>query len=73
MVPFCSGGYLIIKSEDKEGFSMIDKMDKALADLTEMAIDMVENAKAKQTFNKEFVEAVCIIFSMAYGRFSDDK
>jgi len=52
---------------------MIDKMDKALADLTEMAIDMVENAKAKGTFNKDFIETICIIFSMSYGRFSDDK
>ena len=52
---------------------MIDKMDKALTDLAEMAIEVTEHAKAKGTFNKELVEAVCIVFSMYYGRFGDDK
>jgi len=52
---------------------MLDKLDKALMDLTEMAIDVVEEAKIKKLFNKDLAEAVCIIFSMAYGRFDNDK
>jgi len=52
---------------------MLDKMDNALMDLTKMAIEMVDDAKKKDTFNKDFAEAVCIIFSMAYGRFGNDK
>lgn len=51
---------------------MLDRMDRSLKDLTDMAIEMVADAKAKGSFNKDFVEAICIIFSMSYGRFKDN-
>lgn len=51
---------------------MLDRMDKALKDLTEMACEMVDEAKNRGTFNKDFVETICIIFSMSYGRFRDN-
>lgn len=63
----------ILKPEIKEVLPMVEQMDKALTDLAEMTIEVIEHAKAKGTFNKELIEAVCIVMSMYYGRFSDDK
>lgn len=52
---------------------MIEKLDKALTDLTEMTIDAIAEAKEKKLYDHDFIEAACIILSMAYGRFGDDK
>jgi len=52
---------------------LTSKLDKALTDLTEMTIEMIEHAKAKGTYNKDFVEAVCIVMSMYYGRFGEGE
>lgn len=52
---------------------MIEKLDEALKDLVEMTLDEIAEAKETKNFSKNFVEAVCIVLSMAYGRYSDDK
>jgi hypothetical protein len=51
---------------------MIEKMDRALIDLTEMAIDAIAEAKHKKYFDHDFIESACMILSMAYGRFEGD-
>lgn len=50
---------------------MIEKLDKALMELTEMAIEEIEIAKERDYFSKDFAEAVCIIFTMAYNRWGN--
>lgn len=52
---------------------MINKLDEALTDLTEMTLDAIKEAKEKKHFSKDFIEAACIVLSMAYGRFGDGK
>lgn len=55
------------------GFNVINKLDEALTDLTEMTLDAIKEAKEKKHFSKDFIEAACIVLSMSYGRFGDDK
>lgn len=47
---------------------MTDKLDKALMDLTEMTLTEIEKAKKAGHWSKDFVEGVCIVLSMSYGR-----
>lgn len=53
------------------GFYMLDKMDESLKDLVEMTVDAIKEAKEKKHFNKDFIEAACIVLSMAYSRFRE--
>lgn len=50
-------------------------IDKALMDLTDMACEVIAEAKEKKHFNRDFAEAVGIVLSLAYGRWGneDDK
>lgn len=50
---------------------MTDKVDKALMDLTELAIQEVEFARKENYFDRELADSVCTAFSMYYGRFGN--
>lgn len=50
---------------------MTEKLDKALLDLTEMTLAEIEKAKKAGHWSKDFVEGVCIVLSMGYGRWSE--
>lgn len=52
---------------------MVEKLDQALMDLTDMTVDAIADVKKTGKFSRDFAEAVCIVLSMAYGRFGDDK
>jgi len=52
---------------------MQNKLDNALDELIEMAIDAIADVKKTGRFSKDFAEAVCIVLSMAYGRYTDDQ
>lgn len=47
---------------------MIDKVDKMLQDLIDLASDETTKAKNRGYFSKEFAEACGIVISLAYGR-----
>lgn len=50
---------------------MIDKLDKALEDLTDIALNVISEAKEKNYFDRDFAEGVCIILTMAYNRWGN--
>lgn len=53
---------------------MIDKVDKILENLVELAYAESEDAKISGFFNKDLAEACGVIISLAYGRWKkDDK
>ena len=65
--------FFMPKYDYTEVNSMTDKLDKALEDLAEMAADIIAEAKHTGKLNKDIVETVCMVMSMYYGRFADDK
>ena len=47
---------------------MLEKVDKMLEDLVELACKETTKAKDSQYFSKDFAEAIGIVISLAYGR-----
>jgi len=52
---------------------MLDKLDGVLSDLVDMTVEAVAEAKEMRHFDHDFIEAACIILSMAYSRFQGDE
>ena len=46
----------------------LEKVDKTLANLVELAYSESEKAKSKGFFSKDLAEACGVIISLAYGR-----
>lgn len=53
--------------------NMLNRLDKTLTDLIDIAEDVVAEAKEKKYFDRDFAEAIGIILSLAYGRWGSKK
>lgn len=51
----------------------IEKIDKILTDLVNLAGKETDKAKDTGYFSKDFAEAIGIVISLAYGRWGNDK
>lgn len=52
---------------------LLDKVDKMLSTLVDLASAETEKASQRGYFSKDFAEACGIIISLAYGRWGDTK
>ena len=50
---------------------MLDKVDKMLKELVDLASNEAEKATARGYFSKDFAEACGIVISLAYGRWGN--
>ena len=51
----------------------LDRIDNLLLGLIDLAEIQMENSISKNFFSKDLAEAVGVVISLAYGRFSNDK
>lgn len=51
---------------------MLEKTDKLLTDLLGLACAEMEKAKVRGYFSKDFSEAIGVVISLCYGRWSDN-
>ena len=51
---------------------MIEKTDKILENLIELAYNESERAKSRNYFSKDLAEACGVIISLAYGRLGNN-
>ena len=50
----------------------IERIDEMLLDLIDLAAEQLYNSKSKNFFSKDLAEAIGIVISLAYGRFSNN-
>lgn len=51
---------------------MLEKVDKMLEDLVDLASEEATKAKARGYFSKDFAEALGIVISLSYGRWGNN-